>query len=177
MTNDLGWNVLKLQHIKYPYLSLRQSSLGPAAGTGLFATKDIHVKERGGILCYFFGNLALCTEDQVQLGDNEPLFTGCSKNLIVFPTIYNPIVYSKEESSSSNDQLHLFLIGSDCCMACYANTAGPDECNAFIKDIPPKGWDFHNGFSSLDNFVGIVRNPILCLALTRYINKVPFRYL
>jgi hypothetical protein len=174
LDNDLGFAVLKLQHMKYPYLSIRQSTLGPTVGAGLFATQDIDVKDRGGILCFFFGNLALCTEDQVRQGDEEPLFTGCSKNLILFPTMYNPVIYSKDDSCTSNDQLQLYLVGSDCCMASYANTAGPDECNAFIKDIPPKGWDFHNGFCSLDNFLGIVRNPVLCLALTRYMHGSPF---
>jgi hypothetical protein len=49
----------------------------------------------------------------------------------------------------------------------FANTAGRNECNAVIKDLPPVGWDYKNGFQHLDHFLGVMHQPILGLALTR----------
>jgi hypothetical protein len=121
-------------------------------------------------LCYFFGKIAVCTEDDTFHNRESDLFYGCAKNTILYPKEYNPIIYPSEEEMPDDARLKLYMIGSDCCLASFANTAGRNECNAFIRDIPPQAWNHNHGFTSLDHFVGIMRNPILCLTLTRLLS-------
>jgi hypothetical protein len=172
---DLGAAVIRLQLQKLDYLTIKASSLGPAVGKGLFATRDIHPSQQGGILCFFFGKVALCTNEEIASACiNYEMFMGLHKNIIEIPDIYSPIIYSKEPDVPCDNQSHLYLIASDCCLASFANTAGREECNAVIKDLPPLGWDYKNGIQHLDHFLGIMHQPILGLALTRCVLSVSF---
>jgi hypothetical protein len=169
LEGDLGLAVLRLQLEKMPYLTLKHSTLGPSVGKGLFAARDIHPSQQGGILCFFFGKLALCSDQEIASSSaNYDIFMGLEKNLIQFPDIYCPIIYSSDNKVPREDQSHLYLVSSDCCLASFANTAARDECNAVIKDLPPTSWDYKNGFQHLEHFLGIMHQPIMCLALTRF---------
>jgi hypothetical protein len=168
LDGDLGLEVMRLQLKKLDYLTVKPSTLGPTVGKGLFATRDIHPSQQGGILCSFFGKVVLCTDEEIASSClNYEMFMGLEKNIIEIPDIYNPIIYSNEPDQPCEHHSHLYLVASDCCLASFANTAGRDECNAVIKDLPPVGWDYKNGFQHLSHFVGIMHQPILCLALTR----------
>jgi hypothetical protein len=174
LEGDLGLAVVRLQLQKMPYLTLNQSTLGPTVGKGLFAAMDIHPSQQGGNLCFFFGKLALCSDQEIASSStNYDIFMGLERNLIQFPDLYNPIIYPRDNEVSCNNQSHLYLVASGCCLASFANTAGRDECNAVIKDLPPLGWDYKNGYQHLDQFLGIMHQPILCLALTRCVLSVP----
>jgi hypothetical protein len=168
LEGDLGLAVVRQQLKKLDFLTIKTSTLGPTVGKGLFAARDIHPSQQGGILCFFFGKVVLCTDEEIASACvNYDMFMGLEKNIIEIPDIYNPIIYSNEPDVPSNGQSHLYLVASDCCLASFANTAGRDECNAVLKDLPPLGWDYKNGIQHLDHFVGIIHQPILCLALTR----------
>jgi hypothetical protein len=175
LDGDLGLAVIRLQLQKLAHLTIKPSTLGPTVGKGLFATTDIHPSQQGGILCFFFGKVALCTEEEIASAcTNYDMFMGLEKNIVEIPDIYSPIIYSKDPDVPCVNQSHLYLIASDCCLASFANTAGRDECNAVIKDLPPLGWDYKNGIQHLDHFMGIVHQPILGLALTRCVSSVSF---
>jgi hypothetical protein len=156
---------LRLEHTKYPFLRVGKSSLGSAAGLGLFAKRDIDVSSRGGVLCVFWGKLALCTEDDIASHD-DPSFLAVKKNLIVFPNLYNPVIAPPPPMDGAPRE-HLYLIGSNCCMASYANTAAPNECNAVIQDITPIEWNYKEGYTDYNHFMAIIKKPILCLKLIR----------
>jgi hypothetical protein len=175
LDGDLGLAVLRLQLRKMDHLTIKPSTLGPKVGKGLFAAKDIHPSQQGGILCFFFGKLLLCSNEEIASACiNYEMFMGLEKNTIEIPDIYNPIVYSQDPDIPCDNNSHLYLVASDCCLASFANTAGRDECNAVIKDIPPVGWDYKNGFQHLDHFLGIIHQPFLCLALTRCVLSACF---
>ena len=57
--------VLRLQHKLLPFLQVKQSSLGPDVGLGLFTTQDIDIQEGGGFLCQFFGKIVVSTSEEV----------------------------------------------------------------------------------------------------------------
>jgi hypothetical protein len=61
----------------------------------------------------------------------------------------------------------VFLIASDCCIGSYANTAADDECQAQIVSAKPKDWKPSHGFEGLDEWLGIIRKPILRLQLNK----------
>jgi hypothetical protein len=59
--------LFKIQWNVYPALSIQQSTLGEAAGLGLFARRDISTEDNDGVLCRFFGKIVVATEEQVSL--------------------------------------------------------------------------------------------------------------
>jgi hypothetical protein len=160
-----GWNLLHHEHLKHRDLRVNNSALGPEVGLGLFATKDIDVGSRSGVLCYYWGKVVLATEDELLQHDN-PLMQGLRKYMIQFPDRYNPVI-SPPPPMDGVSQQKLYLVGSTCCIASYANTAAPEECNAVIQDITPIEWNYKEGFTDFDHFMALIKKPILCLKLIR----------
>jgi hypothetical protein len=161
---------LHRQVLQKPFLTLGPSTLGQAAGTGLFAAKDINVREgHPVILSYFFGKLILLSEAMLRdYKDDHPIFHGCRKNVIQFDRKFNPII-SPAATTIQEDQHHLnlFLVASDCCIGSYANTAEDTECQAEITSAKFKNWKPSHGFQHLDEWLGCIRKPILRLQLNR----------
>jgi hypothetical protein len=161
---------LHRQVIQKPYLTLGPSSLGKDAGTGLFAAKDINVREGHPlVLSYFFGKLVLLTDGMLSdYSDDHPIFYGCRKNVIEFERKFNPIIYPTASTLQEDvNNLRLFLVASNCCIGSYANTAGDGECQADIVAAKFKHWKPSHGFQDLDEWLGIIRKPILRLQLNR----------
>jgi hypothetical protein len=158
---------LRNEHANHPYLRVGKSSLGPAVGLGLFATRDIDASCRGGVLCFFWGKLALCTVDDLAQHDN-PAFNAVRKNIVEFPSLYNPVISPPPPMPMDGPSIqHLYLVGSNCCMASFANTAAPNECNAVIHDITPIEWNYKEGYTDFQHFMDVIKKPILCLKLLR----------
>jgi hypothetical protein len=151
-------------------LRVHNSSLGPAVGLGLYARRNIHVSSRSGVLCYFWGKVVLATEEDL-LQHDHPLFCALRKYVLQFPERYNPVISPPPPMEGVSEvprpEEHLYLVGSRCCIASYANTAAPDECNAVIQDITPIEWNFKEGYTDFDHFMAVIKKPILCLKLIR----------
>jgi hypothetical protein len=157
---------------KTPYLTVKQSSLGAQAGSGLFVTEDIDVLPgKVFVLGYFFGKVAMMTEHMLtEYDEDHGLFQSCRKNLIQLDNKFNPVIYRKENSTiieDVNDRYKVFLVASDCCLLCYANTAAESECNAEIVCPKSRGIIPSNGFEGLDNWLGVIKKPLMRLQLTR----------
>jgi hypothetical protein len=65
------------------------------------------------------------------------------------------------------EKLNVFMVPSNCCLASFANTAAKSECNATIRSLVPRGWSGSKGFESLDEWLGVIKKPILALELTK----------
>jgi hypothetical protein len=81
--HDLGMMVIKRQLTLYPYLKVRQSSLGKDVGMGLFASRDIDLSpgDQPFMLCSFFGRVLFLNE--MDLSDqhwNDDIFEGGFQN-------------------------------------------------------------------------------------------------
>jgi hypothetical protein len=121
-------------------------------------------------LCYFFGALWICAEPEID--ENPQWFGDYGKNLIQFERRFNPIIHSQlqsEEEKKMNE--HLYMVASDCCLGSYCNTAAPEECNAMIDFIPPLEWNYSEGYTDLEHFIGTIRKKIVCLKLTRCVSS------
>jgi hypothetical protein len=196
-----GLELLKMQWRLFPALTIKHSTLGNDAGLGLFARKDLRLEEDIGILCVFFGKIIVATEEEVSFVNvlanikqavhliqfffnllnmqvhnhqqNQHLFLNLRKNLIQYPQHYNPIVPPPGQHSPH----HVFLLGSDACMASYANTNTRQLCNAEIFELTPKPtprnghWMTTDAFESLEQWKVVMKAPILCLRLIKNVTK------
>lgn len=95
-------------------------------------------------------------------------FQGCRKNVVQYDTKFNPIIEpTGRQALGKEESMRLYMAPSNCCMASFVNTAAQEECNAIFRCLVPKGWNSKRGFESLDEFIGVVKKPVLTVELTR----------
>ena len=146
------------------FRSVQASTLG-GDQLGLFATKNINKKDNGGILCFFFGKLTIASDQEIRDAPTE-IFGGLQRNVLGFPSKYNPIIY--DAKCPTDKQQHLLLVTSECCFGSYVNSLPPRKCNCKIIDVPPMDWNPAMGFTGFDHWEEHIRKPILALRLTWY---------
>jgi hypothetical protein len=88
--------------------------------------------------------------------------------MIEYDSRFNPIIeLTGREALSADEKLRPFLLPSNCCLASFINTADKSECNAIFRTLLPVGFNPTRGFESLDEFLGFIKKPVLCVELTR----------
>jgi hypothetical protein len=88
--------------------------------------------------------------------------------MIEYDTRFNPIIEpTGRECLTNEEKLRPFLLPSNCCLASFINTADKSECNAMFRTLLPVGFTSNRGFQSLDEFLGVIKKPVLSVEVTR----------
>jgi len=106
-------------------------------------------------------------------GASEHDFWGLRKNIIQYDDSYNPIVCPPGQKQT----YHIYLVGSNCCYASFANTSIKKECNACIWPAPPaptaatQHWVPGAPFSSFEHWWSVIGQPMVVLKLLRNVRQ------
>lgn len=112
-----------------------------------------------------------CVHEYVQETEMEhEVFLGLRKNVLLYADDLNPI-------HVANRQHNIYLVGSDCCLASYANSVPRSKANCKIVELPPDqnripgGWEHRQPFTSLSQWEAVISQPLLCLRLLKNVRE------